>query len=76
MRPKSPRSTADKLTKDRARGRIHYEFDGEKYRIEMRASGLVVRRSGGRHKNHKPLAEVIDFIMGQERLPLTGRIPN
>lgn len=55
-------------TKDRARGFLQVEIDGEKHNVTMKASGLTVRRKGRRLKETKPISEIVDFVIGQERL--------
>lgn len=52
------------------RGNILTDVDGEKYRVEMRESGVTVRRPGKHHVDTKPMREVVDFVTGQMRLPL------
>lgn len=60
-------------TKDRARGVIKINLDGENYTVRMKQSGISVRRAGKRHFDFKWMTDVIDFIIGQERLPLENR---
>lgn len=55
-------------------GRFSVNIDGEEYRIEMRETGLTVRRSGKHHVDTKPMREVVDFVTGQGRLPFDGDI--
>ena len=55
-------------TKDRARGVIKINLDGENYTVRMKQHSISVRRNGKRMLTSKPLSEVVDFIIGQERL--------
>lgn len=71
-RPKKQRKT----TTLRARGIIKADIGGEPCTVTMRASGVFVKRAGKRRVDSKPLPEIIDFILGQERLPLGIPNPN
>lgn len=54
--------------KREVRGNIKTNVDGEEYRVEMRETGLTVRRSGKHHVDTKPMREIVDFVTGQGRL--------
>lgn len=53
------------------RGNIKTSIDGEEYRVEMRESGITVRRCRKQHVDTKTMREIVDFVTGQGRLPLT-----
>lgn len=51
------------------RGVVKTSIDGEDYKVEMRETGITVRRCNKHHVDVKPLREIVDFVIGQERLP-------
>lgn len=56
--------------KREVRGIIKTDVDGEEYKVEMRESGITVRRCKKHHTDTKTMREIVDFVVGQERLPL------
>lgn len=58
-----------KSRNDRASGIQQVFVAGELYKIEVRRTGISVRRP--RHKKEtKSLSELVDWVIGQSRLPL------
>ena len=51
-------------------GRVIATIDNEIYKVEMNEAGVTVRRSCKHHVDAKPMREIVDFVTGQERLPL------
>ncbi len=50
------------------RGIVKTSVDNEEYRVEMRETGVTVRRCGKHHTDTKPIREIVDFVTGQGRL--------
>lgn len=72
--PPAPVETPKPKRKREVAGRFAVDVDGEKYRIEMRDSGLTVRRDGKHHVDTKTMREVVDFVTGQGRLALDALV--
>jgi hypothetical protein len=51
--------------KDRARGIVKTKAGSEDVIVMMRPDKIIVRRPGKRHKDEKPLSEIVDFVIGQ-----------
>ena len=51
--------------KDRARGIVKTKCGSDDLIVMMRPDKMIVRQPGKRHRNEKPLCEVVDFIVGQ-----------
>lgn len=59
-----------KPAKDRIRGVVKVVVADEDYKVEMRASGITVRRCRKKHVSHKSMQDLVDWVTGQKQLPL------
>lgn len=58
-----------KPKRPRAHGIVKASIDGESYRVACRDDGISVRKARSRVTETKSMPEVIDFVIGQPRLP-------
>ena len=61
-------SQVNKKWQRRVFGRRRVKLDGSEYRIEMRASGIVVRELYARREKTVAFSSIIDLLDGQMRL--------
>lgn len=52
------------------RKRFKVQYDAQKFWVEIKPSGIYVRKFGGRYESSVNMRDLIDYVTGQMRLKL------